>query len=160
MKCPACFNDLKTVQCGGVTVDICHGGCGGVWFDAFELQQVDEQEERAGYWLVDVERDPHLQVDFQRKRDCPRCSDVKLKRRYFSPRREVEIDECPGCGGCWLDAGELQRIREETGLDKMRAQIRKPYLNCAVLRYLYELRIESSIGLSDPPESDSTRSGD
>jgi Zn-finger nucleic acid-binding protein len=25
----------------------------------------------------------------------------------------VEIDECGGCGGIWLDAGELAKIREE-----------------------------------------------
>ena len=61
----------------------------------------------------DIERDPHLHVDSSRKRACPKCSGVKLKRRYFSAKRRIEIDECPGCGGYWLDAGELEKIRDE-----------------------------------------------
>ena len=28
-----------------------------------------------------------------------------------SVKRKVEIDECPGCGSIWLDAGELGDIR-------------------------------------------------
>jgi uncharacterized protein len=34
-------------------------------------------------------------------------------RHFFSPLRRVEVDECPQCGGYWLDAGELAAIREE-----------------------------------------------
>jgi hypothetical protein len=34
-----------------------------------------------------------------------------MMRHFFSPKRQVEVDECPGCGGVWLDAGELGRIR-------------------------------------------------
>jgi Zn-finger nucleic acid-binding protein len=34
-----------------------------------------------------------------------------MMRRYFSPRTQIEIDECPGCGGIWLDAEELEGIR-------------------------------------------------
>ncbi len=47
MKCPACFNELAAMQVGSVKVDVCEGGCGGIWLDAFELQQVDEEEEEA-----------------------------------------------------------------------------------------------------------------
>ena len=48
MKCPACFSELSSVTIGQLTVDMCRGGCGGTWFDAFELQQVDESHESAG----------------------------------------------------------------------------------------------------------------
>ena len=48
MKCPACFNQLTEMQVGSLVVDVCDGGCGGIWFDAFELQQVDEEDEAAG----------------------------------------------------------------------------------------------------------------
>ena len=34
-------------------------------------------------------------------------------RRFTSVRREVAIDECAGCAGIWLDAGELEAIRAE-----------------------------------------------
>jgi Zn-finger nucleic acid-binding protein len=31
--------------------------------------------------------------------------------RVFSPTVTVQIDECPECGGLWLDADELAAIR-------------------------------------------------
>ena len=143
MICPACFNPLTELQVGSVTVDVCQGGCGGVWFDAFELQRVDEQHEAAGERLVNIARDPDLQGDFARKRECPRCAGVKLKRRFFSARRQVEVDECPGCGGYWLDAGELERIRQEKASDAKAEQARQPYLTGEVIRYLYQMKLQS-----------------
>ena len=146
MKCPACFNPLSSVTFGKLTVDVCRGGCGGIWFDAFELLQVDEPAESAGEWLVQIERDPHLHVDFNRKRSCPKCDGVKLMRHYFSPKRRVEVDECPGCGGYWLDAGELERIREEmdeVARDKEARAARKMQVSGAVLRYIYQMRTGS-----------------
>ncbi|HYT61916.1 MAG TPA: zf-TFIIB domain-containing protein [Haliangiales bacterium] len=143
MKCPACFNQLTSLTLGQLSVDVCRGGCGGIWFDAFELRQVDEPSEPAGESLVNIERDPHLRVDFHRKRACPKCDDVKLMRRHFSARRRVEVDECPGCGGYWLDAGELEKIREETGETARQNEARaasRLQVSGPVLRYLYEMR--------------------
>ncbi len=143
MKCPACFNNLSPMTIGKLTVDVCRGGCGGVWFDAFELQRVDEPHESASELLFDIERDPAVWVDPSRKRVCPKCDDVKLKRHYVSPRRGVEVDECPGCGGYWLDAGELAKIREELGQmareRDARAASQVP-LPGSVIRYLYQMR--------------------
>ena len=34
-----------------------------------------------------------------------------MMRRFFGTKRKVEIDECPGCAGIWLDAGELAALR-------------------------------------------------
>ncbi|MBY5990899.1 zf-TFIIB domain-containing protein [Ferrimonas balearica] len=31
-------------------------------------------------------------------------------RRHCEPTSAVEIDECPRCGGIWLDSGELEQI--------------------------------------------------
>jgi len=39
---------------------------------------------------------------------CPRCS-VKLAQREH---HQVPVDECPKCGGVWLDKGELQTLIE------------------------------------------------
>jgi Zn-finger nucleic acid-binding protein len=35
-----------------------------------------------------------------------------MQQHFFSVQRSVAIDECPACGGVWLDAGELAQIRE------------------------------------------------
>jgi len=142
MKCPACFNELTEMRVGTLTVDACHGGCGGIWFDAFELQQVDEQEEGAGEFLLDIHRDPSLVVDITRKRSCPRCEDMKLQRHFFSARREVEVDQCPNCNGYWLDAGELAKIRVEKTQAELAAKARTNSISSQTIRYLYRLRTQ------------------
>ncbi len=143
IKCPACFNELTTTQVGKVSVDVCQGGCGGIWLDPFELSQVDEENEAAGEPLLAIERDERVVVDYLRKRDCPRCPDVKLKRHFFSPKRQVEVDECPNCGGFWLDAGELAKIRHERSQQAESAQSERKPLSSDVIRYLYRLKTEN-----------------
>ncbi len=142
MKCPACDRQLTEVQVGAVAVDVCQGGCGGVWFDAFELLRVDEEHEAAGEHLINIQRDPKLRVDHVRKRACPRCDGVKLKRHLFSPNSKIEVDHCPGCAGYWLDAGELEKIR----LEQRPAVGVKPgqrgQMSTDVIRYLYRMQIE------------------
>ena len=143
MKCPACFNQLVEVQVGNLKVDVCRRGCGGIWFDAFELQRVDEEEETAGAPLLHLERDPRITVDPTRKRECPRCPDVRLHRHFFSAQRRVEVDQCPNCSGYWLDAGELEQIRAEKGEEARSQQIRKSSLSAEDIRYLYRLQTQS-----------------
>jgi len=137
MKCPACFNALSELQVGSLVVDVCHG-CGGIWFDAFELQRVDEQTEVAGERLLQIDHDPRVVVDPLRKRQCPRCEGVKLHRHFFSAKRRVQVDQCPNCAGYWLDAGELAAIRAEQS-QKGVATEQHTILSSATLRYLYEL---------------------
>jgi uncharacterized protein len=142
MKCPACFHELTVFQVGKLSVDACQGGCGGIWFDAFELQRVDEQEEEAGETLLHIEHDSKVVVDTVRKRDCPKCPGVKLHRHFFSAKRRVEVDQCPNCAGYWLDAGELSRIRDERSETAKVQQIRQASISSDVIRYLYRLEAE------------------
>jgi Zn-finger nucleic acid-binding protein len=143
MKCPACFNELAEVHVGSVKVDVCRGGCGGIWFDAFELQRVDEEQEVAGEHLLEIEHNPHLVVDLARKRECPRCDGMKLKRHFFSAKRQVEVDECPNCAGYWLDAGELARIRAEKARSAAEVEAGSSTVSIEVIRYIYRMRTES-----------------
>ena len=110
MKCPACGNPLTPRSAGSITVDVCEGGCGGVWFDNFELRKVDESGAHA---IRSVQRDFALHVDSQSRRNCPKCPDQVMMRRFFSRLRRTQIDECPDCAGIWLDAGEFDAIRQE-----------------------------------------------
>ncbi len=143
MKCPACFNELTQVQVGSLQVDVCQGGCGGIWFDAFELQRVDEERESAGEPLLQIQRDERVLVDLSRKRECPRCPGIKLQRHFFSAKRKVEVDQCPNCGGYWLDAGELASIRAEKSAAASQEAARQSGISPDVIRYLYRLQIES-----------------
>ncbi len=142
MQCPACFNQLSAMQVGNVTVDVCQGGCVGIWFDAFELQRVDDQEEAAGEAMLHIRKDPKVQVDPSRKRSCPKCEGIKLKKHFFSAKRRIEVDECPNCGGYWLDAGELAQIRQEKEQTAKAGQVR-PQLTTEEIRYLYRMRLEN-----------------
>ena len=40
---------------------------------------------------------------------CPKCGEP-LKERSF---QKVVIDQCTGCNGIWLDAGELEQVAEK-----------------------------------------------
>lgn len=142
MKCPACFHELTQFTIGGVTVDACEGGCAGIWFDAFELQRLDEQHEVAAAKVLHLQHNPALVVDRARKRDCPRCASVKLKRHFFSAKKQVEVDHCPSCGGYWLDTGELEKIRSEKTVAAKSAEAGGASLSMEAIRFLYRQKLE------------------
>ena len=60
MECPACHHTLEPMDAGGVSVDVCDQGCGGIWFTWMELQRFDEPKEAAGEALLDI----HTSVAF------------------------------------------------------------------------------------------------
>lgn len=113
MNCPACDHLLSSRHLAGVPVDICDGGCGGLWLDAFELGKVDESHELTNEDLLRPQFNLAVTAQADPKRSCPRCTGIRMLRHFFSPQRQVEVDTCPQCAGIWLDAGELQKIRAE-----------------------------------------------
>lgn len=127
MQCPACGRALQTILVGDVSVEVCQGGCGGLWFDNYELKKVDEPHEAAGQALLDVERDEKIKVDHSRKRNCPKCNNTVMMRHFFSVKRQVEIDECPRCAGVWLDYGELGTIRKTCQSQQEREKAAEEY---------------------------------
>ena len=110
-------------------VDVCRGGCGGIWFDKFELNKFDEPHESAGEELLEIEQDESIIVDHTKRFKCPRCDDVVMMRHFFSVKKDVEVDECPGCGGFWLDAGELGKIRGLFNTEEERHKAAKEYFS-------------------------------
>ena len=54
---------------------------------------------------------PPTLIDHAIRLTCPRHPDVVMLRRKFSLAVPIEIDECPECGGIWLDSDELAQIR-------------------------------------------------
>jgi Zn-finger nucleic acid-binding protein len=125
MKCPACSGSLNEKKVSDLTVDVCEGGCGGVGFDWLELKKVDEPHEHLGESLLDVKRSSAVRVDHEQRRNCPRCDTQVLSRHFFSVKRQIEVDECPKCGGFWLDSGELAEIRPQYKSEEERKQAAK-----------------------------------
>jgi Zn-finger nucleic acid-binding protein len=129
MKCPACSNVLTPTAIGDVTVEVCDHGCAGVWFDNFELSKFDEAHEGAGEQLLSVQADASVSVNQEERRNCPKCPDIVMQQHFFSVKRGVTVDECPSCGGVWLDAGELRRIRELYPTEDGREQAASDYFD-------------------------------
>ena len=111
MKCPRTGGRLKTVKVGGIAVEISEE-CGGVFLDNLELSQFKSDTDIRGNALVKHLRqfNSHLLSEDKRIK-CPKCKDTVMMRRYYSPLKIIEIDECPGCAGIWLDTGELEKIQ-------------------------------------------------
>lgn len=128
MKCPACGRSLEQLTHHDVTLDVCREGCGGVWFDNFELKKFDEPTEEAGDLLSLVKKDPSNTINYGDKRKCPKC-EMPMQKHLFSPIDRIEIDECPKCAGVWLDAGELAAIRSQAGSEEERREASRRYLN-------------------------------
>ncbi len=123
MQCPRTKKTLKEVDINGIKIDISEG-CGGVWFDNFELEKFDEVQKPAGDELVGMlENHRKDDIDLEQRLKCPKCQDVTMQRHFFSVKQKVEIDVCPQCAGIWLDPGELMGIRRlyETEDDRKQA---------------------------------------
>ena len=111
MKCPRTDAPLKPTKAGGIEIDISMG-CGGIWLDKFELEKFTEPSAFAGELLVEHLKQFHKPLpELEKRLKCPKDIDVVMMRRFYSPKMQVEIDECPACGGIWLDAEELEQIR-------------------------------------------------
>jgi len=112
MDCPRTGKPLKAVKVGGIEVDISEG-CGGVWFDNHELKKFTSTSSELGKVLAEHLKSFHNSLaDDGQRLNCPKDTDVVMMRRYFSARQQIEIDECPACGGVWLDAEELESIHD------------------------------------------------
>jgi len=136
MKCPVCGHELTQKGSGNITVDACEGGCGGIWFDRFELPKVDEKEETAGGVLLNIEKSPEIEVDPDRKRRCPRCVNIVMMRHFYSIKKQVLVDECPKCAGIWLDAGELAAIRNQFDSELEKEVTTEQYIQDVFNKYL------------------------
>lgn len=129
MECPVCGNGLAQMRAGEITVDACANGCGGIWFDRYELMKVDESQESAGEGLLEIGRDEGLVVDLSKRLRCPKGDDAVMMRHFFSAKRQVVVDECPSCGGHWFDPGELAAVRTEFASEEEREQAAQRYFS-------------------------------
>ena len=103
---------LKKIIANGVELDVSEHS-GGIWFDHFELNKFTDSNTQAGKELADHIDKFCIRIDgeiAQQRLFCPVDHDVVMIRRFYSPKMQIQIDECPQCGGIWLDPGELKGI--------------------------------------------------
>jgi Zn-finger nucleic acid-binding protein len=144
MNCPACEKTLEKMMIENISLDVCKGGCGGIWFDNFELMKIDEPDEYDAEALMDVEIDENIRVDHEAKRKCPVCENQLMLRHFFSVRRAVSVDECPRCGGVWLDYGELGQIRRQFSSEEEKTKAAGEYFQDVFGVELARMRAESA----------------
>jgi len=108
VKCPKCdpAAALESVVVHDVEVDRC-SSCQGIWFDRSELGRLIELEEKELAPLLEGKPDAGAN---QRHGPCPR-DENELIRVAAARSRDVIVDFCWKCQGVWLDAGELERLR-------------------------------------------------
>jgi uncharacterized C2H2 Zn-finger protein len=70
------------------------------YFARQNLEKIHEMRVKLDAERKNAERQAHLNK-------CPRCG-ADLKEQHAEL---VKIDECPDCGGIWLDKGELDQLR-------------------------------------------------
>lgn len=129
MKCPRTNTPLKPVKVGSMTIDLSEG-CGGIWLDNFELNKLVSPSSFPGEVLVEHLKQFHNpMVGDSARLTCPKHTDVVLMRRYYSAKRQIEIDECPLCGGIWLDAEEFEAIRNLFPTKKDYEETQKSFVN-------------------------------
>ena len=143
MECSACGNTLEQRTIEGLTVDVCNRGCGGIWFERFELSKVDEPHESAGEALLDIPKNPAVNLDAKSRPalKCPDCG-TPMRVHFFSVKKQVLVEECPRCAGIWLDAGELASIRTLFASQEERKKAAEKYFDEVFGKELAKMREE------------------
>lgn len=120
MKCVKCEGTLERVEVGGVTLDQC-SECAGIWFDGGELERVLGMKRLDGLKRPTKKNATHDQM----RGKCPRCGGAGPLVRVASTTSDIHIDTCAVCGGRWLDGGEIGILRDEGGIRRALALLRK-----------------------------------
>ena len=111
MYCPRSNTPLEPLLVGGITVFT--SAQGGVFFDNSQIFKFSSPELKHGQVLLKyLSEYSESEYDVSLRINCPKCKKEVMMRRFFSPLKVVEIDECPSCAGIWLDSGELAKIHE------------------------------------------------
>ena len=117
IACPKDCGEMTKIKVGSITADRC-ARCGGMWFDALELETLLTTKSAA------------KQLDWGRPSGAPdRAPDTPLlcPRDRSTLIRMVDIDQphvtydgCTVCGGVYLDSGELVDLSEVTLRERLR----------------------------------------
>jgi Zn-finger nucleic acid-binding protein len=132
--CVKCGENLRPTTVGTVEVDLC-SGCGGLWLDHEELQELAElpddafaglralvrKSSQAGETPYRASAEPQRSETQRLDVPCPACEGGKLTHATVG---SIGLEVCSGCAGVFLDAGELEvAIREVRGRKEKLATI-------------------------------------
>jgi Zn-finger nucleic acid-binding protein len=105
LSCPRDKAHMRTTETGQATLDVC-GKCGGQYFDSGEMFAAFGIKADPSYW----DRPETGGTVKTSTLSCPVCHATMLAQDVRYDGKHVEIDRCGGCGGIWLDKGEVETI--------------------------------------------------
>ncbi|MBL9079961.1 MAG: zf-TFIIB domain-containing protein [Planctomycetes bacterium] len=98
-RCPACTRCLREVEHRGVRIDACD--CGGVWFDAGEVEAWTRRARPL------EAREQATPTEGGGSPPCPRCQDSRLTTFMA---RALAFAACTRCKGIWLPAATVASL--------------------------------------------------
>lgn len=105
LDCPKCWVEMKKkeVEVFGpdIEIDVCPK-CMGIFLDDGELKKLVKDDELTGFLTEDIGTQSKSELI------CPRCGSLM----DIEEAEEIEVDVCLNCHGVWLDAGELEELKE------------------------------------------------
>jgi len=107
MNCPSCSNGLTIFYYGELGVMACQYGCAGLWFDRYEIKKINSSNFRKGRELLKIEQAQGIRLFRNVDHVCPKCEMTLLLRHFFDKKHSLEVDQCPRCGGIWIEMGEI-----------------------------------------------------
>ncbi len=116
MNCPSCRGSMRTITYEGIEIESCDS-CQGEWLDGDEIKKItDIREQRfdeatrrviaesASYTGLPDKHLPDLDLI------CPKCGTETDPLNYGGGTGLI-LEKCTGCGGFWLDDGELEKVQ-------------------------------------------------
>jgi len=117
LRCPVDGRPMNTFQVGMFTVDRCED-CGGMWLDLNEVHRLLAIKGEA--MKIDAVKSPASRPGSGRqKRYCPRDK-AEMVTLHNLPQVHVEYEQCPVCGGMFLDRGELNDLNSYSVVERLR----------------------------------------
>jgi Zn-finger nucleic acid-binding protein len=104
---------MITFELEAVEIDHCTG-CGGIWLDAGELEELFGDRQQAEEVINSFEPD---ETCAERPRKCPICSKKMQKIIAANTEPRLLLDRCRSGDGLWFDRGELRQIMAQADLD-------------------------------------------
>lgn len=148
MKCPFCGHPLTNYKAGVFNVDVCSGGCGGMWFENLKLENLKKLPAVVVSELLKIEPDRNIVYELKKRYKCPNCVDVVMMRHFFNIKKDFQIDQCPQCGGIWLDGGLLKKVLLSFKDEKQITEAFEEYFMKTFGRQLAQTKMENQAKLA------------
>lgn len=122
LRCPMDARLMEKIAIGDFSVDRC-AGCGGMWFDARELEKV--LASKHGVEMLDIGAVVKSNASGALgELLCPRDKSPLIQTTDIK-QSHIHTDSCTVCGGVFLNAGELQDLSEFTLAERLRSLLKR-----------------------------------